>query len=417
MGRSVVRISIVLPSLGAALCAVCLAYLASASAAAEPNRIVANVRVAGVSIGGLTAAEALNAVSSVVARELDRKVVLYYRDEEYETTLRDLGAEADVKSAVEEALALGNGRSLAAAIRETVAVLRDGYVVDMPVVFRRQALEAGIAVFAQMVRSEPLDARAEVVEGELRITPHKYGVVCDVKATADAVIAAVGGQETIRVRLVAKETRPAVLVEDLQNLVLLSTFTTRFSTGQANRAANIRLAAKLIDGKVVAPGAVFSVNQATGRRTSDRGFLMAPVFSGNRVVSGVGGGVCQIATTVYNAALEAGLKIIERHPHSLPVNYVPPGRDAAVSWGSADMRFQNTTAWPIVVRVKVDGGGLTVSLLGRRDPKPATAEPEVEPVTEEARPAGRVVPKSEEPVTRSSRPYNAAPSSQRASAE
>lgn len=121
-----------------------------------------------------------------------------------------------------------------------------------------------------------------------------------------------------------------------------------------NRTVNIKLACSAINGTVVYPGETFSFNKIVGPRTYDRGYREASVFGpGNTIQQGIGGGICQVASTLFNAALYADVQIVERHQHNLRVSYCPLGRDAAISWGSQDFRFKNTTPYPIKVVLTV----------------------------------------------------------------
>src|SRR5437660_8558854 len=117
---------------------------------------------------------------------------------------------------------------------------------------------------------------------------------------------------------------------------LVSSYTTYFG-GVPNRIHNVQLVARLIDGKLIAPGATFSFNKTTGERNAAKGFLEAPVIVNGELTTGLGGGVCQVSTTVFNAAFEAGLPIIERTNHALDISHYPQGRDATVDHATVDV--------------------------------------------------------------------------------
>ncbi len=130
----------------------------------------------------------------------------------------------------------------------------------------------------------------------------------------------------------------------------LAAFTTYFDGGNLTRVSNIRLAASKINGTVLGGGKTFSFNDIVGERLKSRGFLPAKIIENGEFVEGVGGGVCQVSTTLYNAALLAGLDIKEYHPHSLAVSYVPPSRDAMVSGTSCDLKIVNGSDCPVYIR-------------------------------------------------------------------
>jgi vancomycin resistance protein VanW len=132
---------------------------------------------------------------------------------------------------------------------------------------------------------------------------------------------------------------------------------------------NARKAADALDGQVIAPGAVFSFNQTVKSWSVDQGYVKAPVSYDGELIKAFGGGVCQTSTTLYNAALLAGLPIVERHPHVFAPHYVAPGQDAAVAQRTIDLRFRNPYPWPIRIRADADRDRLDIRLIGAERPK------------------------------------------------
>ena len=144
---------------------------------------------------------------------------------------------------------------------------------------------------------------------------------------------------------------------------LVSSYTTIYG-GIPNRIHNVQLVTHLVDGKLIAPGATFSFNKTTGERNAAKGFLEAPVIVNGELTTGLGGGVCQVSTTVFNAAFDAGLKITERTNHALYISHYPPGRDATVDYPDVDLKFVNDTGNWLLLRTFVGSYSLTVSLYG-----------------------------------------------------
>ncbi|MDQ4082341.1 MAG: VanW family protein, partial [Actinomycetota bacterium] len=155
---------------------------------------------------------------------------------------------------------------------------------------------------------------------------------------------------------------------------VLSSFSTPYA-GTADRVRNLQLAVSLLDGAIVRPGRVFSLNARVGERTLERGFRPAPVIIGGEYKEGVGGGVSQVATTVFNAAWEAGLKIVERNPHSLYISRYPLGRDATVNYPDLDLKFLNDTGRPLLVRGASTASGITISIYGAPTGRRVVSEP------------------------------------------
>jgi len=147
----------------------------------------------------------------------------------------------------------------------------------------------------------------------------------------------------------------------------LYSFTTYFDGTNAPRVNNIRLAAQKVSGTVIQPGGTFSFNRIVGERTEERGFKKAKIIEGGRYVEGLGGGVCQVSTTLYNAALLSGLEITEYHPHSLAVSYVAPSRDAMVSGNYFDLKFKNNSITPIYIGVNCKNSSVNCKIFGLGD--------------------------------------------------
>jgi vancomycin resistance protein YoaR len=143
----------------------------------------------------------------------------------------------------------------------------------------------------------------------------------------------------------------------------VSGYTTEFG-GVPNRIHNVELVAHLVDDKLIAPDATFSFNQTTGERNAAKGFLVAPVIVNGELTTGLGGGVCQVSTTVFNAAFEAGLPITERTNHALYISHYPQGRDATVNYPDVDLKFVNDTGNWLLLRTYVSSSSLTVGLYG-----------------------------------------------------
>jgi vancomycin resistance protein VanW len=153
-----------------------------------------------------------------------------------------------------------------------------------------------------------------------------------------------------------------------QREVELAGYATNLKGRTLSQRHNARLAAEALDGKVIPPGAVFSFNRTVKSWSLDQGYLKAPVSYDGELVRAYGGGVCQTSTTLYNAALLAGLPIVERHSHVFAPHYVPPGRDAAVAQYTVDLRFRNPYSWPLRIHAAAGNDRLDIRLYGAERP-------------------------------------------------
>jgi vancomycin resistance protein YoaR len=222
---------------------------------------------------------------------------------------------------------------------------------------------------SKRVDRKPEDATWAISSsGRVRVVPDKAGYLLDVPRSATAVLgAALVTDPTLRsAKLVVEKADADRSTDDARAMRirgLVASYQT-FYGGEANRIHNVQLVSHLVDGHVIAPGAVFSFNEATGARTADKGFKEAPVIINGELKTGLGGGVCQVSTTVFNAAYEAGLPILARTNHALYISHYPQGRDATVNYPDVDLKFVNDTGHWLLLRTWVGPSSLTVALYG-----------------------------------------------------
>lgn len=164
-----------------------------------------------------------------------------------------------------------------------------------------------------------------------------------------------------------KVLKPKVTVKNLSQEAfpdLLASYSTSYATSSANRCTNVELATKSINGYVLMPGETFSYNDTVGQRTAARGYKEAGVYLNGEVTTGLGGGICQVSSTLYNAVLLSNLEIVERTNHTFKPSYVPAGQDATVSWGAPDFKFKNNRNYPIKISATTSGKNIYFNIYG-----------------------------------------------------
>jgi vancomycin resistance protein YoaR len=202
--------------------------------------------------------------------------------------------------------------------------------------------------------------------GEATIIPSRRGRRLDVTATQRAFLAAALSTTHRETALVVVAAEPQLSTEKAKSLGitgLVGGYTT-FYRGEPNRIHNVQLVARLIDRHLIRPGSTFSFNKTTGDRNAAKGFLEAPVIINGELKNGLGGGVCQVSTTVFNAAYEGGLPVSERHNHALYIDHYPLGRDATVNYPDTDLKFVNDTGHWLLLETIIGSSSLTVRLFG-----------------------------------------------------
>ncbi|MBQ7800795.1 MAG: VanW family protein [Oscillospiraceae bacterium] len=209
--------------------------------------------------------------------------------------------------------------------------------------------------------SDPVDAAMDPETFD--VTPEIYGYSFDLDAARTMLEEAEYG-DILEIQM--EYILPEVLGEELSGLLfrdVLASYETEH-TKDENRNTNLRLACEAINGKVLQPGETFDYNETLGKRTAEKGYKAASAYSGGLTVQSIGGGICQVSSTLYYCTLVADLEIVSRTPHSFVSSYMPMGMDATVSWGGPEFRFKNSTNYPIRIEAEVSDGKVKVKLIG-----------------------------------------------------
>ncbi|MCZ7662021.1 MAG: VanW family protein [Thermoleophilia bacterium] len=247
------------------------------------------------------------------------------------------------------------------------AVNPNGLASGLPLTFdtpeARELLEKVLAP----VQEPAVDAVIVPAVGDKSFTvePSRDGTQLEWDAVLTGLARAAVDPSRRYVALATTRAAPKLSTEDAEQLGVrheIASFTTYFSPANQARVHNIQQVAAILDGTIVRPGQTFSFNQTVGPRTKAAGFDEAPVIRDGALTPGVGGGICQVSTTLFNAVFFAGLPVVERKPHSFYIDHYPVGRDATVSYGTTDLKFRNDSGEMLLVTVRADERSVTVSL-------------------------------------------------------
>lgn len=307
-------------------------------------------------------------VASIAEGVRARRVRFVYGELGFDATLGEVGVDVDVDATLRAAAAVGHQGSVFRRLRESEAARRGA--VDVPLVFTFDEARARekIAAFAPSVARAPVDATLDLAAR----TKHADvpGAALDLDASVANLRASAHEDEDV-VDLVTKPVPAHVTIDDLVKVdveKVVSAYETTFVTWGVGwgRSINIKNAASKLDGTVLQPGDTFSFNDRVGPRTLDRGFALAPEIQGDEMTTGVGGGTCQVSSTLHAAALFGALEIVERQAHSRPSSYTQMGLDATVAYPLTDLRLRNALPFPVLihawlpkptaVRVEILGG-------------------------------------------------------------
>ncbi|PRX33606.1 VanW like protein [Orenia metallireducens] len=194
-----------------------------------------------------------------------------------------------------------------------------------------------------------------------KILSEVNGEIIDITANLESIFNA---EENTELKAIKYRINPNLYQEDLEKITkVIGTYKT-IITGRKERRENIRIAAEFINNQIILAGDIFSFNEVVGPRTKKRGFKEAPEIINGELSLGVGGGICQVSSTLFNALKADRFQIIERHTHSRDISYVPDGKDATVAWEYLDFKFKNNFAKPIIIKVEIVGNQLIIKILG-----------------------------------------------------
>lgn len=332
------------------------------------DRIFPGVFVNGIDVSNLTPAQAEAKVRRQLEPLLDAALEVTYQNRRWQLAYSDLEVAMNYRRPVWAAYKAGRELNPLARAVNSLKMYRRQMNIEPEVTYNEEKANAFLAAVAKELNHEGRDARASLQNGRIVIAPEERGVEVDTAKARELINNTIKKLEHGPVNLTIKETKPRVTTRDLASVKdELASFTTTFDAGKKNRAHNIRLAAQFLNDSIVMPGEVFSFNKQVGPRMEKYGYKEAPVIANNKLQPGIGGGVCQVSTTLYQSLLYAGMSAKERTPHSKPPAYVPMGQDAAVADNQIDFTFKNTGHYPVYISAGVKGNKLTVRLFGKKE--------------------------------------------------
>lgn len=284
--------------------------------------------------------------------------------------LGELGVIVDSKNIFMTGYQQGRQSSWPFTYYERILLKREGALIPLHYHLDQKLLDQGLDSLVEYFNIEPVNAYFKILKnGEAELVPEKMGYQINKEELEQSLIRCLAQLNTpLTVEVpVQKMIPPGISVSLLKEKGikdLVSSFSTRFKLEAVNRCHNIRLATSIINNYMLSPGDILSLNMTLGESTLEKGYKEAPIIVGGELVPGLGGGLFQISSTLYNAALLANLEIIERHNHQLTVPYIEPGRDATISYPSSDLKIRNNRNHSLLITATVEHDELTFNIFG-----------------------------------------------------
>ncbi len=325
---------------------------AGASAEEREDTICSGVFIDTIDVSGMTGAQAQAAVDNLVNGLKDKRIAILVGNHAVYTTMAELGYHCEHNHFVEQALGLATQGNLIKRYKDSKDIEHGKIIYPLTFTYDESLLRKLITDKVVRYEIAPVNAYFTRENGEFIYTDHQPGSKVDVEQTMERIKNEITDWNRLdmAIEAVMVEDIPDITKEELQTCnSVLGEFTTEFKDSVEGRAANLANGARLINNAVLFPGEIFSAYDYLLPFRETNGYFVAHSYLDGNIVESVGGGACQVTTTLYNAVLFAELEIVERNAHSMTVSYVPLSMDAAIAEGSKNFRFRNNTDLPILI--------------------------------------------------------------------
>ena len=332
------------------------------------SKIFPGIFINDINVGRLTPEEARLEIDKRLKRQLDEFVIqLVYKDNSWNLLPGDIGLCYLSDDSIEKAYKLGREGNCFYRIRTVLNLRKNPRIIKLTPGYDLSEVENKIDEISKTINKSPVDAKIERKNGNFIVTKEVSGTEIDKEVLKYNISTAINNFNSISIDIEVRATEPKITKEDLDSIRdLIGESVTAFNTGDRGRTENIKIASDDINNTVLMPGEEFSFNDTTGPRDAKSGYKEASVIMDGEFVTGMGGGVCQVSTTLYQAALRSDMEITSRQNHGLPISYVPMGQDATVAYGYIDLKFRNNKEYPVYMESFVRGGELYMRLYSKK---------------------------------------------------
>lgn len=329
------------------------------------NLMYPNVSIEDIDLSGKTKDEAESLLKEKYgAVVLKKKINISGLNKTYTIDYSKLNAKYNIEEAVNEAFQYGKNLNMFEKYKLIKSPESKTYKLKFG--YDSKPVKELIAGMQKEIDKAPVNGSLKMVSsGNFSVTPDVGGFKLDTAKLEKDILDKINGELSgdVEIKASVDALQASVTADKLSKVnSKVASFSTSFAGSSANRVTNISLATKSINGKLLMPGDSFSFNDVVGQRTAAKGYKEAPVIVNNKLDSGLGGGICQVSTTLYNAVMRANINATERAHHSLPSHYIGLGMDATVDYGNLDYKFKNTLEYPLYIEGYTSGGSVVFNI-------------------------------------------------------
>ena len=331
--------------------------------------IQSNVSINGINVSGLTVNEAKEKIKNTIETDPNYTLNLVYENNIWRINYKDIGFLFKYEEAVDEAFAIGHHGLLFENFYEVIKSKYTETNININFEFDKNIIINKVDEISQLINKPPIDATILLSKerGFVR-TDEQKGITLKKDETIQRITSEIIKMKDSSIDLPVIIKEPSIKRSDLSMMKYkLAEYSTKFNPEDVSRTSNLVIATLSATDVLVGPGEIFSLNKILGPRLEKYGYKLTQVLVNSELVPGIGGGVCQVSSTLYNAALLSNLKIVETKNHSIPSWYVPLGRDATITGNYIDLKFQNTTGYPIYIDGEVVGNLVKFEIYGYND--------------------------------------------------
>ncbi len=327
------------------------------------------VKIENIALSGIDRSKAKEKIQHEINENFaGKKLKLKYDEREWNIGLNEISYGFLIDSAIESAYKIGREGNFINRLMTVYHVRGRNVNISLVSQFDRKKLRSILERIKTEIDQEEVNASAIYKNGKVIFNKEIIGKNIDVDKNMDLLENILLEKKFSPIELIVDNVYPRVRYNDISVIEkVVSTFSTSFNSQKVDRSFNIKLACDKINNTVLLPGDLFSMDKALGTRSVTNGYRNAPVIIKGKLLEGVGGGVCQVTTTLYVAVLKSKLEVVERRPHSMPLGYVEPGQDATISEGYIDFKFKNNKEYPILISAQVSGSNITIRIVGIKE--------------------------------------------------